>query len=83
MDFFAVYEATKQALEYIRSGNGPMILEMKTYRYRGHSMSDPAKYRTKDEVEDFKHRDSIDQIKHILISEHKIEEESLKSIDKK
>lgn len=83
MDFFEVYDAVKNALDYIRSGNGPMILEMKTYRYRGHSMSDPAKYRTKEEVEDFKHRDPIDQIKQILMAEHSIEDELLKSIDKK
>lgn len=83
MDFFAVYDAVKQALDYIRGGNGPMILEMKTYRYKGHSMSDPGKYRTKDEVETFKHRDPIDQIKQVLISEHKLDEETLKSIDKR
>ena len=83
MDFFAVYDAVKQALDYIRDGNGPMILEMKTYRYKGHSMSDPGKYRTKDEVETFKHRDPIDQIKQVLISEHKLDEETLKSIDKR
>ena len=49
-DIFAVQKAAKQALDYMRSGNGPYILEVMTYRYRGHSMSDPAKYRTKDEV---------------------------------
>ncbi len=83
MDFFAVYEAVKQALDYIRSGNGPMILEMKTYRYKGHSMSDPGKYRDKDEVETFKDRDPINQIKQILIAEHKIDEDTLKSTDKR
>ena len=83
MDFFAVYEAVKQSLDYIRTGNGPMILEMKTYRYKGHSMSDPGKYREKDEVETFKERDPINQIKQILIAEHKVNEEELKSIDKK
>ncbi len=83
MDFFAVHDAVSKALENIRAGNGPMILEMKTYRYKGHSMSDPAKYRTKEEVEEFKHRDPIDDIKQLLISEHKIADELLKSIDKK
>jgi pyruvate dehydrogenase E1 component alpha subunit len=83
MDFFAVYESVKQALDYIRGGNGPIILEMKTYRYKGHSMSDPGKYRSKDEVETFKDRDPIDQIKQVLISEHKIDEETLKAIDKR
>ena len=83
MDFFAVHDAVSEALESIRAGNGPMILEMKTYRYKGHSMSDPAKYRTKDEVEAFKERDPIDEIKQVLMGEHKIAEELLKSIDKK
>jgi len=83
MDFFAVYDSVKQALDYVRAGNGPMILEMKTYRYKGHSMSDPAKYREKDEVETFKDRDPIDQIKQILTSEHKVDNETLKTIDKR
>lgn len=83
MDFFAVYESVSKCLEYIRAGNGPVLLEVKTYRFRGHSMSDPAKYRTKDEVEAFKERDPIDEIKNILISEHNITEELLKDIDKK
>lgn len=66
MDVFAMYETTKKALEYVRSGKGPMILEAKTYRYRGHSMSDPATYRTKEEVEKYKALDPIDKIRAIL-----------------
>ncbi len=54
MDILAVYEASKKAFDNVRNGKGPYILEMKTYRYRGHSMSDPAKYRTKEEVEEYK-----------------------------
>ena len=54
MDFFAAYEAMYEASQSVRNGGGPVLLEMKTYRYRGHSMSDPAKYRAREEVEDYK-----------------------------
>jgi len=82
MDVLAVRDAAKQALNYIRSGNGPYILEMMTYRYRGHSMSDPAKYRTKEEVTSMKEeRDPILNVKGILM-EMNIEEKDLKEIDK-
>ena len=54
MDVVAVRDAGRRAVEFVRSGNGPILLEMKTYRYRGHSMSDPAKYRTKEEVDEVK-----------------------------
>jgi len=82
MDVFAVQAAARQALDYVRSGNGPYILEVMTYRFRGHSMSDPAKYRTKEEVEERKGRDPIEQIKQRMMKEHGIEEADLKSIDK-
>jgi pyruvate dehydrogenase E1 component alpha subunit len=58
----AVHEAIYQAAERARNGEGPTLLEMKTYRYRGHSMSDPAKYRTKEEVEEYKQKDPIEQV---------------------
>ena len=82
MDVFAVQEAARQALDYIRSGNGPYILEVLTYRYRGHSMSDPAKYRTKEEVASMKEdRDPITQIKDML-QEKGVDEADIKAIDK-
>jgi pyruvate dehydrogenase E1 component alpha subunit len=81
MDVFAVIEAGSRAAEYARSGKGPYILEMKTYRYRGHSMSDPAKYRSKEEVDEVKKtRDPIDHIK-TMIEQAGIPEETIKAID--
>jgi len=82
MDVLAVQAAARQALDYVRSGNGPYILEMMTYRYRGHSMSDPAKYRTKDEVAGMKEeRDPISHIKNML-QESGVDESDIKAIDK-
>lgn len=81
-DILAVMAAARQALDYIREGNGPYVLEMMTYRYRGHSMSDPAKYRTKEEVSSYKdERDPIDKIK-ILLEKEGVSEDELKAIDK-
>ena len=81
MDVFAVKEAAERAAEHARSGNGPYILEMKTYRYRGHSMSDPAKYRSKEEVDDVKkNRDPIDHIK-TMLEQAGIAEDAIKTID--
>ncbi|MCB1592567.1 MAG: pyruvate dehydrogenase (acetyl-transferring) E1 component subunit alpha [Alphaproteobacteria bacterium] len=83
MDVFTVQTAASQALDYVRSGNGPYILEMMTYRYRGHSMSDPAKYRTKEEVENMKeNRDPITHLKDIML-ESGVAESEIKSIEKK
>lgn len=83
MDVFAVIEAAKEAVEFVRSGKGPFILEMKTYRYRGHSMSDPAKYRTKEEVSNMKEtRDPIQNLHKYLTENKIISEEDLKKIDK-
>lgn len=62
MNCETVHEAIAQAADHARKGNGPTLLEMKTYRYRGHSMSDPAKYRTKEEVEAYKAQDPIEQV---------------------
>lgn len=82
MDVFAVQAAARQALDYIRTGNGPYILEVMTYRFRGHSMSDPAKYRTKEEVDAQKENDPIVKLKAIMMEEHNVSEEDLKQIDK-
>lgn len=82
MDVFAVREAARQALDYIRSGKGPYVLEMSTYRYRGHSMSDPAKYRTKEELQKEKEeRDPIERVKKIM-PDFDIAEDEMKAIDK-
>ncbi len=82
MDVFAVQAAARQAMDYIRGGSGPYILEVMTYRYRGHSMSDPAKYRTKEEVASFKEeRDPITSVKDML-QEAGIAEAEIKAIDK-
>ena len=59
MNVFKVIEAADKAGKYVRSGKGPYILEVQTYRYRGHSMSDPAKYRTKEELDSYKTKDPI------------------------
>jgi len=81
MDVFAVIEAGRRAAEHARSGKGPYILEMKTYRYRGHSMSDPAKYRTKEEVDEVKTtRDPIDHIK-TMLQQAGVAEDEIKTID--
>ena len=83
MDVLAVRAAAREALDYCRSGKGPYILEMKTYRYRGHSMSDPAKYRTRDEVDAMrKQHDPIEQLRDLLLREG-ADEAGLKQIDQK
>ena len=82
MDVFAVRNAARQALDYVRGGNGPYILEMMTYRYRGHSMSDPAKYRSKEEVEKMKtEQDPIERLKKMM-SDGGVKEADIKTIDK-
>ena len=82
MDVQAVKAAGERALAFAREGNGPYILEMQTYRYRGHSMSDPAKYRSKEEVQKMRtEHDPIEQVRTRLLDGHKVSEDDLKKID--
>ncbi|MEM9121790.1 MAG: pyruvate dehydrogenase (acetyl-transferring) E1 component subunit alpha [Pseudomonadota bacterium] len=84
MDVVAVREASSRAAQHCRSGEGPIILEMMTYRYRGHSMSDPAKYRTREEVSEMREtRDPIEALKKHLLEQKVIDEDGLKDIDKR
>jgi pyruvate dehydrogenase E1 component alpha subunit len=81
MDVRAVKAAADEAVAWCRAGKGPFILEMQTYRYRGHSMSDPAKYRTREEVEKVRHdQDPIEQVRNRLLAA-KVSEQELKNID--
>jgi pyruvate dehydrogenase E1 component alpha subunit len=83
MDVEAVHEAGVEAVERTRNGGGPYILEMLTYRYRGHSMSDPAKYRTKEEVQRMRtEHDAINMLKARLIDDGHAGEDALKEIDR-
>ena len=82
MDVQQVTQAGEKAVKYCRDGHGPMILEMNTYRYRGHSMSDPAKYRNKEEVQKMREtKDPIDQLKKLLLVNSYIDEDKIKAID--
>ncbi|CCH56615.1 pyruvate dehydrogenase (acetyl-transferring) E1 component, alpha subunit [Fibrisoma limi BUZ 3] len=83
MDVEAVYEAVTRAAERARAGEGPTYLEFRTYRYRGHSMSDPQKYRTKEEVEQYKQRDPIEQVKAHILELGIASEDELTAIDQK
>jgi len=83
MDVRAVKAAGDRAVRFAREGKGPFILEMLTYRYRGHSMSDPAKYRTKEEVDEMRREhDPIEQVRLRLIEKGWASEEDLKGMDK-
>ena len=83
MDVIAVKTAGEKAADYCRAGKGPYILEIKTYRYRGHSMSDPAKYRTREEVQKMRaQREPIEAVRTLLISEKHAIDEEIKTIDK-
>ena len=79
----AVHEGVARAVKRAREGDGPTLLEMKTYRYRGHSVSDPQKYRTKDEVEEYKNQDPITKVTHTILNNKYATEAELKAIDDK
>jgi len=82
MDVRAVKAAGEKAAAWCRAGKGPYILEMLTYRYRGHSMSDPAKYRTREEVDEVRtHHDPIDMVRHRILEKKMASEDALKKID--
>ncbi|MBM3617867.1 MAG: pyruvate dehydrogenase (acetyl-transferring) E1 component subunit alpha [Alphaproteobacteria bacterium] len=82
MDVHAVREAGERAVARARAGEGPTLLEMKTYRYRGHSMSDPAKYRTREEVEEYReNKDPIEGVKKQLLGSGYYDEEALKAVE--
>ena len=82
MNPVSVYLSGKKAAEWVRNGNGPIILEMKTYRYRGHSMSDPAKYRSREEVQKIREeKDPIESIKVKLLDKNIYTEEEISQID--
>ncbi|MVO14729.1 pyruvate dehydrogenase (acetyl-transferring) E1 component subunit alpha [Parasedimentitalea huanghaiensis] len=83
MSVLAVKDAGERAVAHCRAGKGPYILEVKTYRYRGHSMSDPAKYRTREEVQKMREeRDPIEQVRAMLLENKYATEDDLKAIDK-
>jgi pyruvate dehydrogenase E1 component alpha subunit len=81
MDVLEVYEATKEALEKIRKGEGHQFLEMLTYRFEGHSMGDPLRYRTKDEVEKWRGDDPIGILERYMIENRTADKETLEKID--
>ena len=83
MDPAIVAKEVDKAVERARTGGGPTFLEMKTYRYRGHSMSDAQHYRTKDEVEEYKKIDPITQVKDVILEKGYASEEDIKEVDKK
>lgn len=77
----AVHEAIASACEHVRSGQGPILLDIRTYRYKGHSMSDPQKYRTKEEVEEYKKQDPIEQVRDVLLKNKWATGAELEAID--
>lgn len=83
MDVFSVYEKMKEIADDVRENSEPYFVEIRTYRYRGHSMSDPQKYRTKEELEQFQKTDPIERLKKYILSNDILDEDALKEIDDK
>lgn len=84
MDLFEVYETGNWALDHVRKGNGPVLLHIKTYRYRGHSMSDPGNYRTKEEIEKVRQdHDPIERFRMHLLKKKLATEDDLKKVEKR
>jgi len=83
MDFFKMQSVAQRAISAARAGKGPSFIEAKCYRYRGHSMSDPATYRSKEEVEHWKSRDPIPQIKAAIRHDFEVSDEEFAKIDKR
>src|SRR6218665_806666 len=81
MSVEAVHEAVQKAAVRARAGEGPTLLEFRTYRYKGHSMSDPQKYRSKEEVEEYKHRDPLEQVRKIILDRKYASEKHLEAIE--
>ena len=81
MNIFKVIEAADKAGKYVREGNGPYIIEVQTYRYRGHSMSDPAKYRTKEELQNYKETDPIEIVKKEMLKKKFANEKDIEKIN--
>jgi len=81
MDVLEVYDNVREAVKTVRETSQPLLFEIKTYRYRGHSMSDPAKYRTKEELESYRQQDPILILKKQLVTEKIFDEEKLETID--
>lgn len=79
----AVHEAFASAAKHVRDGNGPVLLDVKTYRYKGHSMSDPQKYRTKEEVAEYKSKDPIEQVLKVIKDKKYLSAAELEKIEKK
>jgi pyruvate dehydrogenase E1 component alpha subunit len=83
MSVEAVHMAVARAAERARAGEGPTLLEFRTYRYKGHSMSDPQKYRTKEEVDEYKAKDPVEVVRKTILDKKMATEQELEAIDNK